>query len=67
MSHAIMRTIAPSGHLYTFEFHDQRAEMARYIYTVYMYVYKANILRQATDGLIQPLSIFRDIVEQSLA
>lgn len=29
MSHAIIRTIAPSGHLYTFEFHDARAKMAR--------------------------------------
>ncbi len=28
MSHAILRTIAPSGHLYTFEFHEQRAKMA---------------------------------------
>ena len=29
MSHAIMRTIAPTGHLYTFEFHEQRAKMAK--------------------------------------
>ena len=29
LSHAIARTIAPSGHLYTFEFHQQRAEIAR--------------------------------------
>lgn len=30
LSHAIVRTIAPSGHLYTFEFHQQRAEIARW-------------------------------------
>ncbi|XP_046840364.1 tRNA (adenine(58)-N(1))-methyltransferase catalytic subunit TRMT61A-like isoform X2 [Xenia sp. Carnegie-2017] len=29
MSHAILRTIAPCGHLYTFEFHEMRATMAR--------------------------------------
>ncbi|XP_028405344.1 tRNA (adenine(58)-N(1))-methyltransferase catalytic subunit TRMT61A-like [Dendronephthya gigantea] len=29
MSHSIMRTIAPTGHLYTFEFHEQRANVAR--------------------------------------
>ncbi|KAJ8341349.1 hypothetical protein SKAU_G00336400 [Synaphobranchus kaupii] len=28
LSHAILRTIAPSGHLYTVEFHQQRAEKA---------------------------------------
>lgn len=29
LSQAIARTIAPSGHLYTFEFHEQRASIAR--------------------------------------
>ena len=29
LSHAIARTIAPTGHLYTFEFHEQRARIAR--------------------------------------
>jgi tRNA (adenine57-N1/adenine58-N1)-methyltransferase len=29
LSHAIVRTIAPSGHLYTFEFHQQRCEVVR--------------------------------------
>lgn len=29
LSHAIIRTIAPTGHLYTFEFHKQRADLAR--------------------------------------
>jgi tRNA A58 N-methylase Trm61 len=29
MSHAILRTIAPSGHLHTYEFNQQRAETAR--------------------------------------
>lgn len=29
LSHAIIRTIAPEGHLYTFEFHEQRAEKAK--------------------------------------
>uniref|UniRef100_A0A8D0B988 tRNA (adenine(58)-N(1))-methyltransferase catalytic subunit TRMT61A n=1 Tax=Salvator merianae TaxID=96440 RepID=A0A8D0B988_SALMN len=28
LSHAILRTIAPTGHLYTVEFHQQRAEKA---------------------------------------
>ncbi|XP_078518201.1 tRNA (adenine(58)-N(1))-methyltransferase catalytic subunit TRMT61A [Lissotriton helveticus] len=28
LSHAIIRTIAPTGHLYTVEFHEQRAEKA---------------------------------------
>ncbi|GAA6216348.1 tRNA (adenine(58)-N(1))-methyltransferase catalytic subunit TRMT61A, partial [Lates japonicus] len=26
LSHAILRTIAPTGHLHTVEFHQQRAE-----------------------------------------
>ncbi|XP_021378014.1 tRNA (adenine(58)-N(1))-methyltransferase catalytic subunit TRMT61A-like [Mizuhopecten yessoensis] len=29
LSHSIIRTIAPTGHLHTFEFHQQRAEKAR--------------------------------------
>ena len=29
MSHAILRTIAPTGHLFTFDFHQQRADAAR--------------------------------------
>lgn len=29
LSHALLRTIAPTGYLYTFEFHAQRAEDAR--------------------------------------
>jgi len=29
LSHALIRTIAPSGHLHTFEFHEERARMAR--------------------------------------
>ncbi|KAJ6661890.1 hypothetical protein lerEdw1_013061 [Lerista edwardsae] len=29
LSHAIIRTIAPTGHLYTVEFHQQRAEKAK--------------------------------------
>lgn len=29
MSHSLLRTIAPSGHLHTFEFHAERAEIAR--------------------------------------
>lgn len=29
VSHAIIRTIAPTGHLHTVEFHQQRAEKAR--------------------------------------
>ncbi|XP_014772887.1 tRNA (adenine(58)-N(1))-methyltransferase catalytic subunit TRMT61A [Octopus bimaculoides] len=28
LSHAILRTILPTGHLHTFEFHEQRAEIA---------------------------------------
>ena len=29
LSHALARSVAPSGHLHTFEFHQQRADMAR--------------------------------------
>lgn len=29
LSHALIRTVYPSGHLHTFEFHQQRAEQAR--------------------------------------
>eukprot|EP00128_Syssomonas_multiformis_P007747 Colp12_sorted_trinity150504_noHs@12106 len=29
LSHSLIRTIAPTGHLYTFEFHEQRAQKAR--------------------------------------
>ena len=29
MTHAIAKTVAPNGHLYTFEFHQQRAEIAQ--------------------------------------
>lgn len=29
VSHAIIRTVAPTGHLHTVEFHQQRAEKAR--------------------------------------
>ncbi|KAK3715499.1 hypothetical protein QZH41_011448, partial [Actinostola sp. cb2023] len=29
MSHALIRTVAPTGHLYTFEFHKDRCEQAR--------------------------------------
>ncbi|GAB1601490.1 tRNA (adenine(58)-N(1))-methyltransferase catalytic subunit TRMT61A-like [Argonauta hians] len=29
LSHAILRTILPTGHLHTFEFHEQRAEIAQ--------------------------------------
>ncbi len=29
LSHAITRTIAPDGHLYTFDFHEQRAALAK--------------------------------------
>lgn len=29
LSHAIARTIVPTGHLYTYEFHEQRAKQAR--------------------------------------
>lgn len=28
VSHALTRTIAPEGHLYTFEFHEKRAQLA---------------------------------------
>lgn len=28
MSHAILRTIAPDGHLFTFDFHEQRVAKA---------------------------------------
>lgn len=38
VSHAIARTIAPGGRLYSFEFHQQRAETARYIYLVGLFV-----------------------------
>jgi len=31
LSHAILRTIAPNGHLYTSDFHQQRVHLARYM------------------------------------
>ena len=31
LSHAIARTIFPHGHLYTFEFHKERTEIAKYV------------------------------------
>ncbi len=30
LSHSIARTIAPTGQLYTFEFHKERADIARF-------------------------------------
>ncbi len=29
LSHSLARSVAPNGHLYTYEFHDQRAALAR--------------------------------------
>ena len=29
-SHSLARTVAPTGKLYTFEYHEQRAKQARY-------------------------------------
>ena len=31
LSHAITRTIAPNGHLFTYEFHEKRSQIAKYI------------------------------------
>lgn len=31
VSHALARSISPNGHLYTFEFHKQRADLARFV------------------------------------
>ena len=39
MSHSLIRTIAPSGHLHTFEFHSERAETARLAASVVLTVY----------------------------
>lgn len=35
LSHALIRTIYPTGHLHTFEFHQQRVELARKEFKVY--------------------------------
>ena len=35
LSHAILRTIAPSGHLHTFDFHEQRSQLARDEFTAH--------------------------------
>ncbi len=37
LSHALIRTIYPSGHLHTFEFHQQRSEIARKEFKVIIY------------------------------
>jgi tRNA A58 N-methylase Trm61 len=29
LSHAFVRAVQPTGHLYTFDFHEQRADIAR--------------------------------------
>ncbi len=29
LSHVIARTVSPNGHLYTYEFHEQRAALAK--------------------------------------
>lgn len=29
LSHSILRTIAPNGHLHTFDFHQQRVDLAQ--------------------------------------
>lgn len=33
LSHAIARTIAPTGHLHTFDFHEERAKLAQKEFT----------------------------------
>lgn len=31
LSHSLARTVFPEGHLYTFDFHEQRAKMAELV------------------------------------
>jgi tRNA A58 N-methylase Trm61 len=38
LSHALIRTIYPTGHLHTFEFHQQRSETARKEFLVIIFL-----------------------------
>jgi tRNA (adenine57-N1/adenine58-N1)-methyltransferase catalytic subunit len=46
LSMALARTIAPTGHLYTYEFHEKRAQSARYGGT-----YRDSVLHTAVTNL----------------
>jgi len=53
LSHAILRTIAPSGHLHTFDFHEQRVKMAHDEFTAHGFdksLVTASLRDVCTDG-----------------
>ncbi|GKZ00764.1 hypothetical protein MPSEU_001028200 [Mayamaea pseudoterrestris] len=73
MSHAILRTIAPKGHLYTFEFNQHRAETARQEFKQHGVEHLVTVTHQdvCTDGFCLPAqsvdACFLDLPEPWLA
>eukprot|EP01147_Barroeca_monosierra_P008286 gene8286-7760_t len=72
LSHAIIRTIAPKGHLYTFDFHSERVEKAKAEFqahglSAYVTVQQADATRDGfgVDGMCD--AVFLDLPAPHLA